>query len=411
MKSKFDLFYFTNSFPYGIGEQWKFNELNVLKKYFNNIHLIPYHYNHNFNNPAKIPQGIIMHKPLFKDDQISVKKHDLFKFILHPKRLLFFKEFFNKKVYKNKKHLIDWFISTNRAILLLRHPTIIDITKKSNENCVWYFYWGKGSAEILPFVQPIKMYKSFVRMHRYDLFEYVNNNYIPYRKFLLQSSNIISPSSYAGKEHLDYLYPSEKEKIKVFRCGTVGNSKSSEPSNDGVFRIVSCALLSPVKRVDIMIQALSLLPFEVEWHHIGDGFLRKELEFLVKKLDLTDKFIFHGMLDSSKVLDFYTSNSFDVFINVSQSEGVPFSIMESFAAGIPVIATDVGGNSEIVNNETGKLLKEDITPNLLAEEITKFKGLPDDVKVSIRNACVQHYTKYWNAEKLANELGIFLISK
>ena len=45
-----------------------------------------------------------------------------------------------------------------------------------------------------------------------------------------------------------------------------------------------------------------------------------------------------------------------MFVNVSESEGIPVSIMEALAAGVPVLATDVGGTSELVGENNGILL-------------------------------------------------------
>ena len=53
---------------------------------------------------------------------------------------------------------------------------------------------------------------------------------------------------------------------------------------------------------------------------------------------------------------FYQSSPQDVFVNVSESEGVPVSIMEAISHGIPVIATNVGGTNEIVENDVNGFL-------------------------------------------------------
>ncbi len=78
--------------------------------------------------------------------------------------------------------------------------------------------------------------------------------------------------------------------------------------------------------------------------------LTVELKALVKQLNLVDKFIFIGTVQSEDVMNYYTGNTIDLFVNTSSSEGVPFSIMEAFAAGIPVMATNVGGTGEIVDD-------------------------------------------------------------
>ncbi len=61
------LFYFTSSFPFGIGEQWKANELEIFVRQFDEITVIPYSYDGNFDSPKKLPRGIKLIDPLFRE--------------------------------------------------------------------------------------------------------------------------------------------------------------------------------------------------------------------------------------------------------------------------------------------------------------------------------------------------------
>ncbi|NJK95527.1 MAG: glycosyltransferase [Bacteroidales bacterium] len=54
-----------------------------------------------------------------------------------------------------------------------------------------------------------------------------------------------------------------------------------------------------------------------------------------------------------------------MFLNTSLSEGVPVSVMEALSFGLPVIATDVGGTGELINDEVGMLINPEISPALL----------------------------------------------
>jgi len=72
-------------------------------------------------------------------------------------------------------------------------------------------------------------------------------------------------------------------------------------------------------------------------------------------------------------MNFYKNNPIDVFINVSQSEGGnPVSIMEAQSCGIPLIASAVGGNKEIVHEKVGILLNPDPTSEEIANGIITF---------------------------------------
>jgi colanic acid/amylovoran biosynthesis glycosyltransferase len=405
------LFYFTYCYPFGMGEQWKANELKILIHHFDEITVVPFFYSGNFDNPKRLPGKVKLLGPLFREISVTAKKMDLFNILFNRHSPVFLKEFFSKKVYKNRTHLDSWIGSTLNVIRLSKHPVIRQLIRDADRDTIWYFYWGKGSSEILPFINTGKIKKTFVRMHRFDLFEYVNSNYIPYRRRLLEKISVAAPSSLAGQLHLQELYPESKDKVKVFRCGTIGNGKISTPSNDHVLRVVSCSGLSVVKRVHLMIESIQYLDFNVVWRHLGGGQLEPELRSLVNRLNLKDKFIFEGMINSEKVIDYYTDNTLDLFVNTSSSEGVPFSIMEAFAAGIPVMATNVGGSGEIVDDSVGRLLPENVTACQLAENIKDYYLLSPDRKMELRKNALARYQQNCNAEKLTDELADFLLAE
>jgi glycosyltransferase involved in cell wall biosynthesis len=77
---------------------------------------------------------------------------------------------------------------------------------------------------------------------------------------------------------------------------------------------------------------------------VGDGMLRLELEGLGRELGVREKVVFTGIRMDVPVL----LGLFDVFAVASLWEGQPIAIMEAMAAGKPIVATDVGGNSEIL---------------------------------------------------------------
>lgn len=398
------LFFFTSSYPYGLGEQWKANELGILIDHFESITVIPFSFGNNFTNPKPLPLRVKLEKPLFEGAGFMVKPYDITRIIFSRHVWIFFREFFSRRVYLKKEKLIKWVVASLSVLRLLKHPTILKFIQEIDSSTCLYFYWGKGACEILPFINYKKGKKTIVRMHRYDLFEYENQNYIPYRSAILNTSIIIAPSSEAGKRHLNELYPNAKCDIRVVRCGTKGNGNLSRLSSDQTLRVVSCSLLVTVKQVHIMIECMSFINFPILWYHIGEGPMEKELRQLVKSLNLTDKFIFVGMLDSRDVLNFYTSNCFDLFVNTSSSEGVPFSIMEALSVGIPIIATNVGGTGELVDHEVGQLIPADVNPETLAQAISTFYHKPSIEKNKIRKAAYDRYETHWNSDKLTIDL-------
>jgi len=86
---------------------------------------------------------------------------------------------------------------------------------------------------------------------------------------------------------------------------------------------------------------------------VGDGALRAQLEGLAGELELGDAVRFLG--DRSDVPRLLTG--MEVFALPSRSEGYSIALLEACAAGLPIVATDVGGNREIVRDgHNGKLI-------------------------------------------------------
>ena len=96
---------------------------------------------------------------------------------------------------------------------------------------------------------------------------------------------------------------------------------------------------------------------KVEWTHIGGGEAYEAFKQQVEKEKCQNLSVsLLGKQDHSKVIEYYQNNTIDIFMNLSTTEGVPVSIMEAISCGVPIVATDVGGVSEIVSKETGKLV-------------------------------------------------------
>ncbi len=115
---------------------------------------------------------------------------------------------------------------------------------------------------------------------------------------------------------------------------------------------------SPVKGQKIAINALSNLPQNYNLTFVGEGYLLESAKFEVKELNLGDRVHFLGKRennDARKLLSEY-----DVCIIPSLSESYGISAVEAMAAGLPTVATDVGGLPEIVlHGKTGYLVKPD----------------------------------------------------
>jgi glycosyltransferase involved in cell wall biosynthesis len=133
---------------------------------------------------------------------------------------------------------------------------------------------------------------------------------------------------------------------------------------------------------------------------VGKGPDFNEVEEKIVQLGMQRNLRLTGFV-SDRDLPFYY-NVADLFALPSKSgEGLPLVALEAMATGLPVIATDVGGTSEVINEAYGKLVPPN-SPNSLAEAILEF-SLKDlsVIKKNLRIMMEQKYSWDKNVEKLA----------
>ena len=237
------------------------------------------------------------------------------------------------------------------------------------KNDTLYFYWGIGTAYILPFIK--NQNKKVVRFHGADIYlERRANRYIPFRKEVythLTKAIFISQQGlrYARQHYGDYHFEGH--------CCYLGTKDYGQPSRSPrshTLHLLSCSNVIPVKRVHLIVEALATLNgISVEWTHIGDGEELEQVKEKSKQLPAHIQAHFPGRWPNAQVIAYYQSHPVDLFINVSSSEGLPVTLMEAISFDIPVIATNVGGTSEIVTPETGILIEPNCSPERIGEAI------------------------------------------
>jgi len=123
--------------------------------------------------------------------------------------------------------------------------------------------------------------------------------------------------------------------------------------------------LIPVKAADVFLRALAELG-DGPWAAsvIGDGNERCRLERLAAGLGLSSRVAFHGRVDDAAGL----FPAFDAFVLSSRTEGTPIVLFEAMAAGVPVIATAVGGVPDVVSGAEALLVPAQ-DPAALAQAI------------------------------------------
>ncbi len=177
------------------------------------------------------------------------------------------------------------------------------------------------------------------------------------------------------------------------RFSPVSNRLPAEKS----LRIVTCSRLVPLKQIHLLVAALQHCTFPIFWTHLGGGPEEGAIRQQAASLPVHVTWEVTGTIQNKQVLQYYEEQPVDLFVNVSQIEGVPVSVMEAMSYSIPVYATDVGATKELVNEGNGRLLSPDVTPQQLAAELEQFFASPDDEKQAMR----QSAWKTWNEKSNA----------
>jgi L-malate glycosyltransferase len=131
--------------------------------------------------------------------------------------------------------------------------------------------------------------------------------------------------------------------------------------------------------------AAHLRDLDVKFFIIGKGELEAELKAYTNKLKLNDKVIFTGFRDD--VLD--VLSSLDIFLITSKTEGLGTSILDAFACGVPVVATQAGGIPELVTHEQTGLLAPIKDSEELANQIKRLLENPSLKTRFIANAKIK----------------------
>lgn len=198
------------------------------------------------------------------------------------------------------------------------------------------------------------------------------------------------------------------KKLHVCYLGSYKKYPLLNISDPNIFNICTCSRVIPLKRLSLLLDALKLWKEgPLRWTHMGDGPLLAELRTKAK-IVMEDnplvEIVFRGFVPNNEVEYYYAHNPVDIFVNLSNIEGIPISIMEAISYGIPVIATDVGGTKEIVSTAVGTLLSENITPEIVYQALRDFFLSPLEIKLLLRESAYKSWQSKFNAVDNLNKL-------
>jgi len=398
----------TWNYPYYPGEQFLETEIEF---WGNNegvdIIILP---SNTRGDPREIPQNIKLIK-------IFNQRHDFF--------FIIFKIFFLKFLYNEIKYLIqEKKININNLINLFYSILKTEFFRKKLENWIRkygvidivYTYWNSEQTYAACILKKKGLIKSIItRTHGYDIYEERRqNNYMPLKRQFLPLMDKIYVLSEQAKIYLLYRYKIPENKVSIQRLGIHVGNEISGITKINEFHLVSVSSITSVKRIEIIIDSLELFlakntNIKCFWTHIGSGILEKKIkEYSFTKLKYYKnlKVSFLGEISNEKVREFYISNKVDMFINVSESEGTPVSIMEAMSMGIPAMGPCIGGIPELITAKSGYLLPEKPTIQEIAEGLERMLVLSKnkDVRINAKRMVEVRFSAKKNYKTFVHEI-------
>ena len=319
--------------------------------------------------------------PLWQELFLLKKRYDLYPSFLFFKILL--------EDYAKSSHIIQVIVS-NRLTDPAKH--------------ILYSYWYDYKALAIARIRNKSGCRAISRCHRWDVYFYANNPpFLPYRQFLFNKLTLSCSISQDGVSYIRALHKiSDANKLVVCRLGKINEFQPRlENNNKEHIVICSCSMLIHVKRVHLIVEFISKLSKSktIKWIHFGDGKLKENLISYASTLLEYTNFDITGIKPNDEIMKFYKQNYVDLFINFSESEGIPVSIMEAQSAGIPVLATAVGGVTEIVNNENGFIVDKDFDMDDVIMKIRDYLSSSQDAITAKRQASYDNWNQKYNAKK------------
>lgn len=337
------IYLFTSNFPFGKGENFIEDEVLIAPDNNYRVTIIPMKRS---GSIRKIPDFIAI------DSSLANK---FYRYIINTiLSCAWIKELLILCKSSRRPHNIKEWSDALKYIIGSQITKLHIKTMNLKDGDILYSYWfnhiARGLIEGKSKYHSKKNIKIITRAHRYDLYEEFGT-YFPFKKdtiYKLDKVFCISQDGY------DYLY--QKYNVNCLDVSRLGVWKPTLPlptKQDSIIRIVSCSAISPIKRVDLIYKCIRDYAIQnpqcsLEWAHFGDGDLMHEIKKLCSVCPANLSVKLYGFVPKKEIMECYGKIPFDIFVNLSESEGIPVSIMEAMSYGIPTIATLVGGIPEIL---------------------------------------------------------------
>lgn len=394
------IFILTDRYPYGDGEPFLHTELQSIDTSLYNITIIPVSPSSDNTKVRPLPANIQLDSGLTVPDS---SYQDMVWRSRCRKQGRFLQEMLQQVLtFKFSWHNLNkalYYIRLGMRAAEYLNVHYGDILHRPEQPVTVYAYWlshpGATASELGRLHPQIK---TIARCHGYDcLPERHDKHHVPAMRYTTLLLDAVYPvSSYSASAVGRY---KNRTTIQVAKLGSMDYGLAPLPENQP-FTIVSCAYISPVKRLDLFVNALAKIKdVPLRWVHLGGGEQAEEITALAQnQLGTNIHWEITGNLPHDAIIEHYKNNPAHLFVNTSKSEGMPVSIMEALSFGLPVLATSAGGIQDAVTHGlNGFLLNNNASAESIAEEILRITNIPKAEYAALRNNARLSWQQNYNA--------------
>lgn len=369
-----ELWLFTQNFPFGHGEAFLENELPALVRNFAKVRLFPLFAQ---GTARPLPQGVEVERSFSTEE--AFRPMALWRLLLKwPRALKLLRS--GKRAAPSpevyRKHKAEFRSQVRQALERERLFHRRMAGPYDPQRVRLYSYWTADWATVLGLWKLRDPRVRFMsRMMGFDMYDHrAPDGWQRFQQFHLGQVERVFVIARAGLEHMQGRFPQHAGKFRLSYLATTDHGPGPwAPA--GALRIASCSNLVGLKRVPLIAQALRHVQGPVQWTHFGDGPERSAVEQAVAALPGNVQVELMGSRANSDVIAWYKSHPVDVFVHASRTEGgAPVALQEAASFGIPLIGADAGGVREVVTGQSGILLPNDLTPDMLGAALDGFRG-------------------------------------